>query len=299
MRSDAASTLPAVSVEACAKLNLFLDVLDLRDDGYHDVIMVNQAIRLSDRIDLRLLESKAILLTCTQPDIPVDGRNLAHKAAEAFMARSGHRVGVAIHIEKHIPMEAGLAGGSADAAATLIGLNRLTGMGLGRKELARIGEEVGSDVPFCVYGGAAWVTGRGESVEPLPDPPGTWGIVLISPEASVSTGGAYRRLDANPDRPHPDGIVVRDTLLSGNYRGLCDGLYNAFESVILPECEEIRRAKESLLESGAGGALMTGSGSNVFGLFETERAAAAAVSDLRRAGWVARQVTRRGMNVIG
>ncbi len=279
-----------VTVNAFAKVNLFLDVFNLRADGYHDVVMVNQSISLSDRLIIILTDKPGIHISCDALGIPSDERNLAYKAARTFMNVIGREFGISIHIEKRIPMEAGLAGGSADAAGTLVGLNALINRGLSPQQIAEIGAMVGSDVPFCVIGGSAWVTGRGEFVESLKPPRVDWSLVLISPKAKVSTGGAYKKLDANPHRRHPDAHAFRNAFLKGAFDSMCNELYNAFETVILPESPEIAAAKECLYESGAGGALMTGSGSNVFGLFKNRPEAEAGLAKVLKEGWKAQVV---------
>ena len=189
-----------VLVKAPAKINLSLDVLYKRPDGFHEVEMIMTTIDLADRVELTLLEQDKIQILSHNRYVPDDQRNLAYQAAQLLKDRFQVKKGVQILIEKTIPVAAGLAGGSSDAAATLRGLNKLWDLGLTLDELASLGSEIGSDVSFCVYGGTALAKGRGEMITDLPAPPTCW-VILAKPFIGVSTADVYRRLELNGMQP--------------------------------------------------------------------------------------------------
>ncbi|MCL2108317.1 MAG: 4-(cytidine 5'-diphospho)-2-C-methyl-D-erythritol kinase [Oscillospiraceae bacterium] len=247
--------MPNTTLKAPAKLNLYLDILSKRPDGYHEVLNVMCLIDLADEVTLTVTDGQGIELTCTNAQIPTDERNTAHKAAKLFLERvncADKQVDLAI--VKQIPVMAGLGGSSADAAAVLRGLNELFGDPLTLAELMSIGALIGSDVPFCIHGGCAVCTGRGEIVAKVLDtPPCTF--VVIKPAVSVSTEDAYALYAANP--PSPNGAFQ-----SGGFP-----FYNVFEKLLnFPETAEI---KQNLLDHGAISALLTGSGSAVYGVFDS------------------------------
>lgn len=254
--------------KAPAKINLALDVLNKRPDGYHEVKMVMTTIDLADRIELMELDSKEIHISSQNRFVPDDQRNLAYQAAKLLQERYAVKKGVVISIEKSIPVAAGLAGGSSDAAATLRGLNRLWKLGLSLDELAVLGAEIGSDVSFCVYGGTALATGRGEVIEHIPAPPPFW-VVLAKPEKGVSTADVYRRLQLDGiDHPNVDAMV--SAIRSKNYQDICDHVGNVLETVTLNMRPEIKQIKEQMERFGADAVLMSGSGPTVFGLVRYE-----------------------------
>ena len=255
-----------LTLSAPAKLNLFLDITGRRSDGYHLVSMVMQTVSVYDEVTVSLEESGApIQIECTDSRIPADESNTAYRAAELFMKSIGREPsGVSIRIKKNIPSQAGMAGGSADAAAVLRALNRLTDEPHTERELAAIAEEIGADVPFCVYGGTMTAEGIGTILTPLPDMPGCI-FVIVKPEVNVSTAEAYKRSDERGYMTLKSPERVTDGICSGDIDEIAQGLYNKFEEVLsLPEIDEIKRG---MLEHGAKGALMTGSGSAVFGIF--------------------------------
>jgi 4-diphosphocytidyl-2-C-methyl-D-erythritol kinase len=253
-------------VKAPAKINLSLDVLHKRPDGYHEVKMVMTTIDLADRIELTLLNEDAIYITSYDRFVPDDHRNLAYQAANLLKKRFGIKQGVHISITKVIPVAAGLAGGSSDAAATLRGLNKLWNLGLSLDELAEIGAEIGSDVSFCVYGGTAIATGRGEKIQPIKAPPHCW-VVLAKPTIGVSTAEVYRNLDLRSvSHPDVDGMVK--AIHEQNYEKICQLLGNALESVTLKMYPEVAQIKEQMKRFGADAVLMSGSGPTVFGLVQ-------------------------------
>lgn len=266
---------------AFAKLNLTLDVLDRREDGYHTLSSVMQTISIRDDIEIQLGEGTEWSLTCDVQEIPSDASNLAWRAAECFYRNLGGRpAGLRIHITKRIPSGAGLGGGSADAAAVLRALNRHHGYPLSVYALCELGAQVGSDVPFCVLCGTALVEGRGERLTKLPDAPEMF-YVVCKPKLSFSTPELYRKLDEAPVACHPDAQKMQSALLSGSLEEIGKSLGNVFEEAVLPEHPELNYIKSILVTYGAYGAQMTGSGSAVFGIFDSFEYAAVACMMLK------------------
>lgn len=276
--------MPSTEIIAHAKLNLTLDILGKRPDGYHDLRMVMQSVSLGDILRVEIGTGKRVRISTDKAFLPNDARNLAAIAALRFSEGTGIDLGgVAIEIEKNIPVCAGLAGGSADGAAVLRALNALTEAGLSLDRLAQIGEGVGSDVPYCVYGGTALAEGRGEVITPLaPLPP--CHIVLCKPGFSVATPELFGRADSVRLRRRPDTAGLTAALEEGDLPGVARRLYNVFEDV-LPErrMAEISEIKNVLLGHGALGASMSGTGPTVFGIFDTEDGANVACDNLAQA----------------
>lgn len=268
-----------VLVKAPAKINLSLDVLFKRDDGFHEVEMIMTTVDLADRIELTELEENVIQLESSGGYIPTDNRNLAYKAAEIIKKRFSIQKGVHIYISKNIPVAAGLAGGSSDAAATLKGLNQLWNLGLSLDELAVIGAEIGSDISFCVHGGTARALGRGEVIEKIASPPPCW-VILAKPTMGVSTAEVYRGLKVN-EVPHPDTQAMLTALEEKNYKGICHNLGNVLESYTLEKYPEVKQIKDQMKRLGADGVLMSGSGPTVFGLIQHENRMKRVVNGLR------------------
>lgn len=264
-----------MNITANAKVNLTLDILRKREDGYHDLQMVMQSIRLHDDLCIEPAEGNGTMHS-NLAFLPADGRNLAQMAAAAFREATGLGGGVDITIEKKIPVCAGLGGGSADAAAVLRAMNELTGAGLNPAELARIGERVGSDVPYCVVGGTAMAEGRGEILTPLPPLPHCW-VVVCKPSFSVSTPQLFSRVDVRRIVRRPDTAGLLGALKAGDLIGVSRRMYNVFEDVMEPRRRcEVDAIKAAMIDCGALGASMSGSGPTVFGLFgERERASGA------------------------
>lgn len=255
-------------IKAPAKINLSLDVLGKRPDGFHEVEMVMTTVDLADRIELEKMDDGEIHILSHDRFVPGDHRNLAYKAAALLRERFNITEGVAITIQKQIPVAAGLAGGSSDAAATLKGLNKLWELNIPLAELAEIGAEIGSDVSFCIFGGTALATGRGEVIQELPAPPKCW-VILAKPSIGVSTADVYRNL--KPDRiTHPNTEAMVQAIHDQNYKELCANLGNALESVTLKMHPEVAHIKEQMERFGADAVLMSGSGPTVFGLVEYE-----------------------------
>jgi len=251
-------------VKAPAKINLSLDVLHKRSDGYHEVEMIMTTIDLADRVELALLEEDEIRINSQNRFVPDDQRNLAFQAAKLLKERFKVKAGVQITIEKNIPVAAGLAGGSSDAAATLRGLNKLWDLNLTMDQLAELGSEIGSDVSFCVYGGTALAKGRGEKITKLPPPPTCW-VVLAKPFIGVSTADVYRRLDLNGiEHPNLDSMI--EAIECGSFQGVCENVGNVLEEVTLKLYPEVAQIKDQMIRFGADAVLMSGSGPTVFAL---------------------------------
>lgn len=281
----------ALTILAPAKINLFLDVLGIRDDGYHDISSIMQSVSLFDEVTVKLSPSHAenyvISLNCSGTPrrsdtlLPCDEKNLAYKAASAYLDYIGaDSVKANIFIEKNIPVSAGLAGGSADAAAVLILLNRLSGDILNVETLCKIGRKIGADVPFCIhsgiYGGAMKAEGIGDILTEHESLASDVFIVICAFDIEISTPWAYREID----RLRENGYIYKSDT--------ADRLYNSFEDAVIPYHPIIGEVKQKLIDSGAYGALMSGSGASVFGLFSDENTALSAaeliqnqVSDVR------------------
>ncbi|MFB9324371.1 4-(cytidine 5'-diphospho)-2-C-methyl-D-erythritol kinase [Paenibacillus aurantiacus] len=255
--------------KAPAKINLMLDVLRKREDGFHEVEMVMTMVDLADRLTMEEMPRDSIVISSQAGYIPLDEKNLAFQAAQLIKERYDVRKGVYIHLDKNIPVAAGLAGGSSDAAATLRGLNRLWGLGISTEELCELGAELGSDVPFCVTGGTALATGRGEKLERIANPPQCW-VVLAKPPINVSTADVYGRLRAAELKEHPSAADMLDAIERGSFTDICDRLGNVLENVTLGLYPEVLQVKESMERLGADGVLMSGSGPTVFGLVSKE-----------------------------
>ena len=270
-----------MEISANAKINLTLDILRRREDGYHDLQMVMQSVSLADELTVTPARGGVGTAVSDLHFLPTGGKNLAQMAAAAFRAATGLGGEVDVSIRKHVPVCAGLAGGSADAAAVLHAMNRLTGAGLSPVELAKIGERVGSDVPFCVLGGAALAEGRGERLTPLPALP-PCRIVICKPPFSISTPQLFARVNVRKIVRRPDTAGVTAALAAGDLAGVARRMYNVFEDVLQPRrLAEINEIKSALIDCGALGASMSGSGPSVFGLFEDGARAQDACSRLR------------------
>ncbi|GAB6494439.1 4-(cytidine 5'-diphospho)-2-C-methyl-D-erythritol kinase [Bacillus cereus] len=251
-------------VKAPAKINLSLDVLGKRQDGYHEVKMIMTTIDLADRLELMELAEDRIEILSHNRYVPDDQRNLAYQAAKLLKEKFNVKKGVSITIEKTIPVAAGLAGGSSDAAATLRGLNKLWNLGLTIDQLAELGAEIGSDVSFCVYGGTAIAIGRGEQIEHIKTPPSCW-VILAKPHIGVSTADVYGNLKLNRVT-HPNVDKMVDVINAGDYKGICDTVGNVLEDVTFAMHPEVARIKAQMKRFGADAVLMSGSGPTVFGL---------------------------------
>lgn len=255
-------------VKAPAKINLTLDVLYKRPDNYHEVEMIMTTVDLSDRIGLEPRADGLIKIISANGFIPDDSRNLAYQAAQLIKDTYGIAEGVTILIEKEIPVAAGLAGGSSDAAATLKGLNELWKLDLSIDTLAELGAKIGSDVSFCIYGGTALATGRGEKIQKLPAPPTCW-VVLAKPKIGVSTAQVYGGLNIEGIE-HPNTKQMIQAIETNDYDLMCNSLGNVLESVTFNLHPEVVMIKEQMKRFGADAVLMSGSGPTVFGLVDNE-----------------------------
>ena len=268
---------------APAKVNLTLDILRRRPDGYHDLRMVMQSISLGDTVTVRTgTGTGEIVVHAGRDDLPSGPENIAWKAAAEFFCAAGiSNAGVEIDIEKNIPFAAGMAGGSADGAAVLKGLRDLLCPAMTDVELEVIGLQVGSDVPFCIRGGTALAEGRGEVLTELPSLPPCW-LTVCKPDFGLSTPALFGRIRIPELRVRPDHAAVIAALTAGNLHGVARQMCNVFEEVLTPqEAYHISRIRETMLAGGALNAVMTGSGPAVFGIFETETAAQTAAEALR------------------
>ena len=254
--------------KAYAKINLSLDVLGIRPDGYHDLKGIMQTISLCDDLTLHLDTGREWQLDCGNPLIPNDNRNLAWRAAESFFkATDIHPNGVSIHMKKRIPSEAGMGGGSADAAAVLRALNRHYSFPFSCESLISLAATVGSDVPFCLYGGTAIAEGRGERLTWLPDL-SECVIVACKPDFSVSTPVLFRRVDGYSLRERPNHSAMEAAVRRQDLSGIGPLVCNVFDPIVGQDYPMIENIKNSMLRSGALGAQMTGSGSAVYGIFD-------------------------------
>ena len=270
-------------LQAFAKINLGLDVLGKREDGYHEVRMIMQTIRMYDQLDMRKSVEPGIHLTTNKKYIPVDENNLVWRAAKLMMDTCGIIEGVSIHLHKVIPVAAGMAGGSSDAAATLVGMNRLFHCGLSKEKLMELGVQIGADVPYCVLRGTALAEGIGEKLTVLPPMPDCW-ILIGKPGISVSTKYVYTTLDLNTDTVHPDIDGMKKALEDRNLYGITERMGNVLQDVTIPAYPEVERIKEQMKTLGAVNAMMSGSGPTVFGIFDNEEKAQKACQKLRESG---------------
>lgn len=273
-----------------AKINLYLDVVSKNEDGYHGIESVMQSLNLCDEISLSIDREKTDVLTSSSVDVPTDEKNIAVKMLNAFRTFTGLDFTAKIHIEKRIPMAAGLAGGSADAAAVLKLLLKATETDLSEKDIIGIASSIGADVPFCYFGGTYLAEGKGEMLKKLPSCPEIPCVVAIKGER-VSTPWAYAKLDEKYDnfaksRAHSKERLdsIFSALDKADKKAICDGVYNIFESEIEPLRPEITNIKRVMLENGAVSALMSGSGPSVFGFFKSHDEAKKAEIALKKIG---------------
>ncbi len=270
-----------LQLKALAKINLGLDVLGKRDNGYHDVRMVMQTIYLYDNVTLTKTKEAGIQVETNLPYLPVDQNNIAYKAAKLLMDEFDIQEGVHIKLDKRIPVAAGMAGGSSNAAAVLVGMNRLFNLGLKQKEIMERGVSLGADVPYCVMRGTALAEGIGEKLSPL-DPMPKCYILVAKPGISVSTKMVYEALDAKEIVEHPDIDGVITGLKQQDVRQVASAMGNVLESVTIEKYPVIETIKDAMKEAGALNAMMSGSGPTVFGIFEDRKVAKAAQQKLRQ-----------------
>ena len=276
-----------MELKALGKINLGLDVLGRRENGYHDVRMVMQTVYLYDQIRIEKTKKPGIELSTNLFYLPVNENNLAYQAADLLMKEFDVKEGVKITLDKHIPVAAGMAGGSSNAAAVLFGINRMFSLGLSQKELMERGVTLGADVPYCVMRGTVLAEGIGEILTPLPACPKCH-VLIAKPPISVSTKYVYEHLKLDSVEYHPDIDGMVEALEAGNLKEIADRMENVLETVTIPEHPEIG-IKEVMRGEGALNAMMSGSGPTVFGIFEDKKQGLKA-RDILRKGTLAKQV---------
>lgn len=281
--------MTTITKPSFAKVNLFLDIQRLRDDGYHDLCMVNAKISLHDTITCTFNDSNKIALTSNLDDIPLDGKNTAYKAADLFLEKSGLQYGIEIHLEKNIPHGAGLGGGSSNAAVVLETLNELTNQPLSLESLCEIGVSIGADVPFFLYGRACQIYGIGESIKELDyeQPTKSPFVVLVSPAVHVPTGKAYGLWDASDSPLHMGVEQVVECIQQQSFDRLHSHLFNSFEPVIYDAFPQIGQVYQDFCEVCSTKPLLSGSGSNLFALVNEEYEAERVMAVLSKRGYTA------------
>lgn len=269
----------AYQMKAYAKINLGLDVVGILENGYHEVKMVMQTVGIYDELSFERAES-GIAVTTDSGELPTDENNLIYKAAKLMFDTYGIREGIRIHLQKNIPIAAGMAGGSTDAAATMKGINRLFDLGCSLRELMELGVQIGADVPYCVMGGTALAEGIGEKLTALAPAPECF-LVVAKPDINVSTKYVYEHLDAEGVEKHPDIDGMVKAIAEGSLQGILDRMGNVLENVTVKAHPIIDTIKERMRELGAVGSMMSGSGPTVFGIFLEEAKARDAYQQIK------------------
>ena len=268
-----------IKVKAYAKINLMLDIVSTRTDGYHDLFMIMQSIGIYDTITVAQTDTKKITITCNINDIPLDESNIAHKAAAAFFtAAKIKNKGINIDIVKRIPHAAGMAGGSADGAGVLVALNELYGAGLSEDELCEIGVKIGADVPFCIKGGTLLAQGIGDVLNKV-KPLRKCYILIAKPDCSVNTGYAYKQFDQCGKMHTPDKLGMLYAMQSRDLKEICSKMENVFEQFIAVDNKV--EIKDVMRTNGALGVCMSGSGPTVFGIFDDKELAQKSADELK------------------
>ena len=266
--------------KAYGKINLGLDVVRRLENGYHEVRMIMQSVKLADIVTIKRISEDKIVVRTDQENLPCDERNLAYKAAKLMKEKYSVQDGVEIFLEKHIPMAAGMAGGSADCAAVLKGMNELFGLGLTLEDMQKTGVKLGADVPYCLMGGCALSEGIGEVLTALKAPPACT-VLLAKPDIDVSTKYVYEHLKLVTLERHPDIDGMMQDIEEGNLEKLCGKLENVLESVTGKEYPVIGEIEKIMKDAGAPAAVMSGSGPTVFGIFKGTKAAETAMAGIR------------------
>ena len=261
-----------MELKALGKVNLGLDILGRKENGYHEVRMVMQTVYLYDRVILERSRTPGIMVETNLRFLPVNENNIAYRAAALMKKEFGIDEGIKIILDKHIPVAAGMAGGSANAAAVLFGMNRMYGLGLSEEELKKRGVGLGADVPYCIMRGTVLAEGIGEKLTPLPSVPKCY-VLIAKPPLSASTETVYEKYDALSRVEHPDIDGILRGLSEADIRQVASSMGNVLEQVMLAEYPVIGRIKQAMLDMGAMGALMSGSGPTVFGVFDTKEKA--------------------------
>lgn len=277
-----------ISLKALAKINLGLDVVRRREDGYHEVRMIMQTIHLYDRLEIKKTGSADITMETNLSFLPTNENNLVYKAAKLLKDEFEIKEGVHVNLKKHIPVAAGMAGGSTDAAAVLYGMNRMFGLGLSKKELMERGVKIGADVPYCLMRGTALAEGIGEDLSALP-PMVKCPVLIAKPSVNVSTKFVYENLKLDDTTVHPDIDALVADIKAQDLKKIAADMGNVLETVTIPNYPVIADIKQHMLEHGAINAMMSGSGPTVFGLFEKEETAQEAFIAMKQSG-LAKQV---------
>lgn len=277
-----------ITLKALAKINLGLDVVRRREDGYHEVRMVMQTLHLYDRLVLKKSHTPGIQIQTNLSFLPVNENNLVYRAGRLLMDEFGITEGVSVRLEKRIPVAAGMAGGSTDAAAMLYGMNRMFGLHLSKKALMERGVKIGADVPYCIMRGTVLAEGIGEKLTPL-SPMVKCPVLIAKPAISVSTKFVYQNLRLDETTVHPDIDALLRDIQAQDFEALCTDMGNLLETVTIPNYPVIAKIKERMKLSGAAAAMMSGSGPTVFGLFRDQETAERAKEDMKGSG-LARQV---------
>ena len=272
-----------MKVKALAKVNLGLDVLRRREDGYHEIRMIMQTIHLYDQLQITKTREQGITIETNLDFLPVNENNLVYKAAKLMQDFYELDGGVHVVLNKHIPVAAGLAGGSTDAAAVMYGMNELFHIRAKRQKLMELGVKIGADVPYCLMRGTALAEGIGEKLKSLPPVP-KCPVLIAKPGISVSTKFVYENLHLENLKMHPDIDGMVEAIKDGNLSGITERMENVLETVTVREYPVIADIKKTMMEKGAENALMSGSGPTVFGIFKGKEAAEAAVEEIKRAG---------------
>lgn len=280
-------------LRALAKINLGLDVLRRREDGYHEVRMVMQTLKMYDKISIRKMKEPGIRLKSNLFYVPENENNLAYRAAKMLSDEFQLEQGIFIDLQKFIPVAAGMAGGSSDAAAVLYGVNRMFQLNLSKRQLMERGVKIGADVPYCIMRGTVLAEGIGEKLTPLPPMP-SCKVVVAKPQISVSTKFVYENLKLDEVAVHPDIDILLAGIREGNLHKVAANMGNVLETVTIPNYPVIAQIREEMMRLGALNAMMSGSGPTVFGLFDDDKLAERAYSELRE-GSLARQVYLTGI----
>lgn len=272
-----------ISLKALAKINLGLDVVRRREDGYHEVRMIMQTIHLFDRVNIEKTSEPGIKIKTNLSYLPVNKNNLIYKAGKLLMNEFDITDGVSVDLDKRIPVAAGMAGGSTDAAAMLYGMNKMFGLGLSMQELKDRGVKIGADVPYCLMRGTALAEGIGEKLKSLP-PMIKCPVLIAKPQISVSTKFVYENLKLDGKAKHPDIDQLIKDIKTKDLQGVCDHMGNILETVTIPNYPIIAEIKKNMIENGAVGAMMSGSGPTVFGLFNDAEKAKQAYKAMKKSG---------------
>lgn len=256
-----------IKLNARGKINITLDVIRKREDGYHDLSMIMQTVNLCDNISIKATDTGIIEMTSNYSWLPCDERNLVYKAAAIMKEKYDIKEGISIHLDKNIPVAAGMAGGSSDCAATLVGIRNLFKINADNEELMAIGKTLGADVPYCILRGTALAEGIGEKLTQLPPFPNST-LLIAKPPINVSTAAVFGSFDLSKVDKHPDNEKMIELIKNKDLQGICDNMCNVLESVTVKNYPIIDTIKKAMINKGAIGSLMSGSGPTVFGFFE-------------------------------